>query len=97
MLHETVSKSTYSMMTRDLLMKICLCHGEQVHLVLDKYQSPPIKDAEHKLRYSSTSQAFNITGPNQAQRQSGAKLFKNILFKVAFANFLMKELVWPNP
>ncbi len=76
-LHETVlkhSKSTYAMMARDLLVKICSCHGEQVHLVLDKYQSPSIKDAEHNLRYSSTPQAFNITGPDQAQRQSGAEL-----------------------
>ena len=63
-LHETVlkhSKSTYAMMARDLLVKICSCHGEQVHLVLDKYQSPSIKDAERNLRYSSTPQTFNIT------------------------------------
>ncbi len=91
MLHETVlkhSKSTYAMMARNL---ICSCHGEQVHLVLDKYQSPSIKDAERNLHYSSTPQAFNITGPDQAQRQSGAELLKNVLFKEAFAKFLMEE------
>ncbi len=98
MLHETVmkhSRSTYAMMARDLLRKICSCHGEQVHLVLDKYQSPSIKDAERNLRYSGTPQAFNITGPDQAQRQSGAELLKNVLFKEAFANFLMEE--WKKP
>lgn len=98
MLHETVmkhSKSTYAMMARDLLVKICSCHGEQVHLVLDKYQSPSIKDAERNLRYSSTPCAFNITGPDQAQRQSGVELLKNVLFKEAFANFLMEE--WKKP
>ena len=48
MLDKTVmkhSKSTYAMMARDLLVKICSYCGEQVHLVLDKYQSPSIKDA----------------------------------------------------
>ena len=98
MLHETVmkhSKSTYAMMARDLLVKICSYCGEQVHLVLDKYQSPSIKDAEHNLQYSSTPQAFNITGPDQAQRQSGTELLKNVLFKEAFANFLMED--WKKP
>ena len=75
-LHETVKQHTYAIMARDLLAKICLCHGEQVHLVLDKYQSPSIKDAEHNLRYLSTHQLFVITGPDQAQRQSGAELLK---------------------
>ena len=86
MLHETVmqpSKSTYGIMARDLLTNLCSCHGEQVHLVLDKYQSPSIKDAERNLRCSSTPQAFVITGPDQAQRQSGAELLKNVSFKEA--------------
>jgi len=98
MLHETVmqhSKSTYGIMARDLLAKICSCRGEQVHLVLDKYQSPSIKDAERNLRYSSTPQTFIITGPDQAQRQSGAELLKNGSFKDAFALFLMEE--WKKP
>ena len=98
MLHETVmkhSKSTYAMMARDLLVKICSYCGEQVHLVLHKYQSPSIKDAERNLRYSSTPQAFNITGPDQAQRQSGTELLKNVIFKEAFAIFLMEE--WKKP
>jgi len=83
MLYETVlkhSKSTYAKMASDLLVKICSSHGEQVHLVLDKYQSPSIKDSERNLHYSSTPQAFNITGPHQAQRQSGTQLLKNVLF-----------------
>ena len=33
--------------------------------------------------------------PDQAQRQSGTELLKNVLFKEAFANFLMEE--WKNP
>ena len=98
MLHETVmkhSKSTYGMMAKDLLTKICSCHGEQVHLVLDKYQTPSIKDPERNLRYSSAPHAFTITGPDQSQRQSGIELLKNVLFKEAFACFLMEE--WKRP
>ena len=78
-LHETVlqhSKSTYATMARDLLAKVCLCRGEEVHLVLDKYQTQSIKDAERNLRRSTTSQVFIITGPDQAQRQSGTELHK---------------------
>ena len=70
MLHETImkhSKSTYAIMARDLLVKISLCRGEQVHLELDKYQTPSIKDAERNLRYSGTTKQFIITGPDQAQ------------------------------
>ena len=100
MLHETVmqhSNSTYGIMARDLLAKICSCRGEQVHLVLDKYQSPSIKDAERNLRYSSTStsQTFIIIGPDKAQQQSDAELLKNGSFKEAFALFLMEE--WKKP
>ena len=48
-LHETMlqhSKCTYTTRARDLLAKVCLSRGEQGHLVLDKYQSPSIKDDE---------------------------------------------------
>ena len=79
MLHETImrhSKSTYAIMARDLLVKICSYHGEQVHLVLDK-QSPSIKDTERNLHYSGTPKKVIITGPDRAQRQSGAELLKN--------------------
>ena len=78
-LHETVlrhSKSTYATMARDLLVKVCSNRGEQIHLVLDKYQTPSIKDAERCLHHSTSSQAFTITGPDQAQRQSGTELLK---------------------
>ena len=93
-LHETVlqhSKSTYATMARDLLAKVCLSRGEQVHLVLDKYQTLSIKDAERHLRHSTTSQAFMITVPYQAQWQSGTELLKNWSFKEEFALFVMQE------
>ena len=78
-LHETMlqhSKSTYATMARDLLAKVFLSHGDQVLLVLDKYQTPSIKDTEQYLHRSTTSQTFIITGPDQAQQQSGTELLK---------------------
>ena len=77
------------MMARNLVVKTCSCCGEEVHLVLDKYQSPSIKDAERNLRYSSTPQAF------KGLTKSGTELLKNSLFKDAFANFLMEECKKP--
>jgi hypothetical protein len=53
LLHKTGlqhSKSTYTTMATYLLTKMCSSRGEQIHLVLDKYQSPSIKDTERNLR-----------------------------------------------
>jgi hypothetical protein len=82
-------------MARDLLTKVCFSRGEQIHLVLDKYQTPSIKDAEQNLRGSDTSRVFVITGSDQAQRQSGTQLLKNGTFKEEFAHFVMDE--WKKP
>ena len=51
LLYESVmqhSKSTYAAMTRDLLVKVCSHRGESMHLLLDKYKSPSIKDVARK-------------------------------------------------
>ena len=94
LLHESVmqhSKSTYATMARDLLVKVCCHRGEQIYLLPDKYKSPSIKDGERKLRGYGIQNAFTITGPDQAQRQSGTKLLKNGAFKEEFTSFLMVE------
>ena len=92
-LYETVlqhSKSTYATMAEDLLKKVCTTKANEIHLVLDKYQSPSIKDCERKARYKG-SQSFVITGPDQAQRQSGKDLLNNVYFKDEFAKFILEE------
>ena len=43
------SKSTYAAMTRDMLVKVCSHPDELMHLLLDKYKSPSIKDVDRKL------------------------------------------------
>ena len=90
LLYESVmqhSKSTYAAMTRDLLVKVCSHRGESMHLLLDKYKSPSIKDVARKRGAT----VFSVTGLDQAQRQSGTERLKNGAFKEEFASFLMIE------
>ena len=80
------SKSTYATMAEDLLKKVRTTKANEIHLVLDKYQSPSIKDCERKARYKG-SQSFVITGPDQ----SGKDLLNNVSFKDEFAKFILEE------
>ena len=97
-MHESIMrhcKSTYQTIARNLLIKVCSKPGEQIHLLLDKYQSPSIKDAERKLRGADENlSAFVITGPEQSQRRAGAELLRSSAFKENFSSFIMKE--WQN-
>lgn len=96
-LHETVlqhTRASYGTMVRDLLVKACSFHGEEVHIIFDQYKSPSIKDYERELR-GGIHQKFVITGSDQVQRQSGATLLKNTYFKEEFSRFLMTEDVKP--
>ena len=78
-------------MARDLLVKVWCHSGEQIHLLLDKFKSPSIKDVERELRGYGIQNAFTITGPDQAQRQRGTELLKNGAFKEEVASLLMFE------
>ena len=52
LLYESViqdSKSTYAAMARYLLVKVCSHRVELMHLLLDKYKSPSIKDVDRLL------------------------------------------------
>ena len=85
------SKSMYATMARDLYVKVCCHRGEQINLLLDNYKSPSIKDVNRKMRGYGIQKAFTITGPYQAQRQSGTQLLKNGAFVEEFASFLVIE------
>ena len=56
------------------------------------YKSPSINDVDRKLRGHGIQNAFTITGPDQAQRQSGTERLNKRAFKEEFASFLM--LAW---
>ena len=50
-LTKTLESRQETVITSPNLVKVSACHGEQIHLVLDKYQSPSIKDSECILHY----------------------------------------------
>ena len=68
-------------MARELLVKICSMKGSAIHIVLDKYYFPSIKDLERILRKATENSIFIITGSDQMQRQCGAELLQNGAFK----------------
>ena len=83
-------------MARDLLTKVCAAQGNDVHLLLDKYTSPSIKDIERSNRGEiNHGITFVISGPNQIQRLSGADLLRISSFKDQFGRFIMEE--WAKP
>ena len=94
LLYESVmqhSKSTYAAMARDLLVKVCSRRDEST--------TRQIQVSIHQGCWSETGgygiqNAFTITGPDQAQRQSGTECLKNGALKEEFASFLMIE--WKN-
>ena len=100
MLHETVlkhSKSTYAMMARDLLVKICSCHGEQVHLVLDKYQYHPSKMLSVTCVIQVLPKLSTLLGPTKPSD----KVVQNCFIQRSICHIShggMEETpVWPNP
>ena len=92
-LHEVLiqhNTSSYGEIAAELLLQICMCQATEVHLLLDKYRSPSIKDNERILR-CCTEDIFIITGSQQIQKQPGAKLVRNNSFKEEFAKFILSE------
>ena len=97
-LHETMiehSKSTYGSMARDLLEMVCRSHGEQILLVLDKYQSPSINTLSEFYAVQVGPKNLSLLGLTSSQRHRGTELLKNGGFKEEFASFIMKE--WNKP
>ena len=67
--------SSYVDIATGLLAQVCSLQGMEIHLLLDKYKSPSIKDNERNLR-CRTEEVFIITGPQQIQKQPCVKLVK---------------------
>ena len=94
-LHEILSKhknSTYGTIARAILMKVCNRKSVEIHLLLDRYLLQSIKNcARLSYRSATLDDSFNITGPEQIQKKSGADLLKNSSFKESFSKFLLQE------
>ena len=85
-LHEILPRhktSTYGKIVTDIMLKVCSASGESVHLLLDKYVQPSIKDVERLNRGAVQDEinTFIITGPDQQQEKKGTDLIKNGAFK----------------
>ncbi|XP_033227631.1 uncharacterized protein LOC117179704 isoform X4 [Belonocnema kinseyi] len=62
----------------------------QIHIVFNRYFSPPIKDYEHELRNANDS-AFEISGPDQVRPADFSKELKNSKFKESLVRFLIND------
>ena len=82
------SKSTYATMARDLLVKVCSHRDESTtrHIQVSIHQGCWSETGGYGIQ-----NAFTITGPDQAKRQSGTERLKNGAFNGEFASFLMIE------
>ena len=69
--------SSYVDIATGLLARVCSLQGMEIHLLLDKYKSPSIKDNERKLR-CRTKEVFINTGPQQILKQPCVKLVKKL-------------------
>ena len=75
-LHEVLprhSKSAYGKIVRDIMTKVCSARGDSVHLLLDRYAEPSIKDVERLKRGADQDErnTFKIMGVEQQQRKKG--------------------------
>ena len=86
--------STYGKIVSDIMVKVCSASGDSVHLLLDKYVEPSIKDIERLNRGAVHNEVslFIITRAEQQQRKKGIDLIKDGGFKDAFAQFLLQEI-----
>jgi hypothetical protein len=99
LMHEILPKhikSTYSKIARDFMVKVCSAPGAEVHLLLDRYITPSIKDPERQGRGSDQHDGllddrFQITGREQQQKKKGSELVKDPCFKEQFGKFLLTE------
>lgn len=100
LLHEVLllhKQSTYGSLAQSIMTTLCRAANAvkagEVHLVLDKYDKPSIKDVERAIRGNKDDgNEFVITGPDQKQKKSGSDLLKNDKFKDAFARFFQEEI-----
>lgn len=95
-LHEILAvhnTSTYGKIVQDIFVTICQAKGKSVHLLMDRYKTPSIKDVERMNRGAEFNEGrgFVITGPEQKQQKKGRELLRNSEFKEALAQFVLEE------
>ena len=95
LMHEILpshNKSTYSKIARDFMVKLASAPGGEVHLLLDRYITHSIKDLERQKRGGIKDNTYQITGPEQQQKQKGSDLLNDACFKEQFGRLLLTEM-----
>ena len=95
-LHEVLPhhiNSTYGKIVRDIMIKVCASKEKTIHLLLDRYVQPSIKDVERVKRGANVDKIkFIISGPDQQQKMKGTELLKHGTFKEGLSQLLMSEI-----
>lgn len=94
LMHEILpshNKSTYSKVARDFMVKLASAPGGEVHLLLDRYITPSIKNPECQKKGGIKDNTYQITRPEQQQKQKGSELLNDASFKEQFGRFLLME------
>ena len=95
-LHEVLPhhiNSTYGKIVRDIMIKVCASKEKTIHLLLDRYMQPSIKDVERVKRGANVDMTkFIISGPDQQQRMRGTELLKHGTFKEGLSQLLVSEI-----
>ena len=97
LLHEVLpyhNNSTYGKIVSELVIRICSVKEKFIHLLLDKYIEPSIKDLERLKRGADTGDQdlYLIRGSDQKQRKKGTQLLKSGTFKEELARFMLTEI-----
>lgn len=79
-----------------LILKTALYRksATRVDIVFDRYESPSIKDYEHRLR-KSYDEPFKIVNRQQVRQSTFTEDLKNIKFKQALVEFIIQD--WRQP
>src|SRR5699024_10719594 len=82
---------TFGNISKKIMSILTVTHASRVNIIFDQYFSPSIKDYERSQRHEERNAKYVITGPEQVRPVDFSKELKNIKFKEAFVEFLIKH------
>ena len=77
---------TFDKIAESILIKLCSTNVPEIHLIFDRYATPPIKDCDHSRQEFDIS--YRITGPLQPRPNDFLGSLTNYRFKEALVQFL---------
>lgn len=83
--------STFGGISYNLLRNLTNHVATEIHVIFDTYPTPSIKDYEHSIRDNLRNDDFVIEGPHTKRPANFVAELKNIKFKQALVQFLVKD------